>query len=71
MFEKDINKELYVREEFSIEEKLYESYVEMRKNIGKLENLKYSNEDKYISSKEFKQGFIAGVKIMSSLLLDL
>lgn len=71
MFEKEKCDILYAREKFSLEEKLYENYVEMRKNMNKLENFKYGKEDKYISSEEFKQGFIAGVKIMSSLLIDL
>ena len=71
MFEKDKKEILYIREDFSIEEKLYENYIEMRKNMSKLENYKYGKEDKYMTSEEFKQGFIAGVKIMSSLLIDL
>ena len=71
MFEKEKSNERYIREDFSIEEKLYESYIEMRKNMNKLENYKHGKEDNYISSADFKQGFIAGVKIMSSILLDI
>lgn len=70
MFEKDLSKVLYSRENYSLEEELYKNYIEMRSVIGKLESMKYNNEDKILNSEEFKQGFIAGVKIMSSLLLD-
>jgi len=71
MFEKDTDNLLYTRENFSIEEKLYKNYISMRKNINEFENLKYNNNDPYIDSEAFKQGFIAGIKIMSSLLLDI
>lgn len=70
MFEKDLSKVLYSRENYSLEEELYKNYIEMRSVMGKLESMKYNNEDKILNSEEFKQGFIAGVKIMSSLLLD-
>ena len=36
-----------------------------------IENFKYANEDKFVDNENFKQGFIAGVKIMSSILLDI
>ncbi|MBE5736601.1 MAG: hypothetical protein E7356_04560 [Clostridiales bacterium] len=71
MFEKDTGAIKYFREKYTMEEKIYESYVNMRKSLSELENYKYATEDKYISSEEFKQGFIAGLKIMSSLLLDI
>lgn len=71
MFEKNAKTILYTRENYSIEEELYKNYIEMRKSLGKLENMKYSNEDKLLDSEEFKQGFIAGIKIMSSILIDL
>ena len=71
MFEKHLEDILYQREDFTIEEKLYDSYIEMRKNMNKLEKFKYGGDDPILSNEEFKQGFIAGVKIMSSLLLDI
>jgi len=49
-------------------EKSSERYL--REEFSILEGLKYINEDKFINSEDFKQGFIAGVKIMSSLLID-
>lgn len=71
MFEKSTKDILYNRENFSIEEELYEAYIEMRKSMNKLERFKYGNDDPFQTSEEFKQGFIAGVKIMSSILLDI
>ena len=71
MFEKDKLKEKYIREEYSIEEELYNKYLELRKSLSRVENIKYDNPDTISLSEEFKQGFIAGVKIMSSLLLDI
>ena len=71
MFEKIIDEMLYTREKFSLEEKLFESYMSMRKIINELENYKYKSDDKYENSEAFKQGFLAGVKIMSSILLDI
>ena len=43
----------------------------MRKEISKIENYKYSVEDKYINNEDFKQGFLAGIKIMSSFMFDI
>ena len=71
MFEKDRSFELYTREKFTLEEKLYKDYVSMRKTMNDLENCKYAVDDKMLESTDFKQGFLAGVKIMSSLLLDI
>ena len=71
MFEKSLGDLLYTRENFSFEEKLYVSSIEMRIALGKMEKMKYGGDDKYLQSEDFKQGFIAGVKIMSSMLLDL
>ena len=71
MFEKDKLKEKYIRQQYSLEEELYNKYIELRKSISRIENIKYDNPDTAALSEEFKQGFIAGVKIMSSLLLDI
>ncbi|MBE5738899.1 MAG: hypothetical protein E7354_04155 [Clostridiales bacterium] len=71
MFEKDKATEMYTREKYTFEESLYAKYVDMRKIVSKIENFKYSNKDTQIDSEDFKQGFIAGVKIMSSLFMDM
>lgn len=71
MFEKEVSTILFTREKFSLEERLYESYSQMRKDMNEFEKFKYGNEDKFVESEEFKQGFIAAIKIMSSLLLDI
>lgn len=42
----------------------------MRRILHEIENIKYEVEDKYMTSKEYKQGFLAGIKTMSSLLMD-
>ena len=71
MFEKDRATMLYNRDAFTFEEKLYQKYLELRKITSELESIKYSKADTYSTSEDFKQGFIAGVKIMSSILLGL
>ena len=43
----------------------------MRNILKEIENYKYGVVDTFKNSEEFKQGFLAGVKIMSSMLLDL
>ena len=45
--------------------------METRKNIYGLKNLKYEIKDPYSNSEEFKQGFLAGVKTMMSIFMDL
>ena len=71
MFEKNTSLEKYTRTDFTYAEKLYDNYVSMRKEISKIENYKYSVEDKYINNEDFKQGFLAGIKIMSSFMFDI
>ena len=64
--------ELYTRTGHSYEEKLYEYYVEMNNVVNEFIGMKYGKqEDKLLRSNEFKQGFIAGLKIMSSIFLDM
>ena len=71
MFEKDKMNESYIRNSFTLEEELFKAYIEMRKAVNKVEKMKYSGvDDVIISNEDFKQGFLAGVKIMSSLLFD-
>lgn len=71
MFEKDKMQIMYLRDDFTYCEKLYDKYLEMRKVLGDIETLKYGKTDPILKSEDFKQGFIAGVKIMSSMLMDL
>ena len=71
MFEKNTSLEKYTRTDFTYAEKLYDNYISMRKEISKIENYKYSVEDKYINNEDFKQGFLAGIKIMSSFMFDI
>ena len=71
MFEKNKDDILFFRENFSYVEELYMNYIAMRKAINRVEFMKYGKDDPFSSSEEFKQGFIAGCKIMSSILMDL
>lgn len=71
MFEKDKAQIRYTRDAFTFEEKMYEKYIELRKVMHELESMKYGSDDKLINSEDFKQGFIAGVKVISSILLDI
>lgn len=70
MYDKDKNYERYSRERYSFAESLFERYLEMRKSFHKLEQIKYSTTDDFATSKEGKEGFIAGVYIMMSLFMD-
>ena len=63
--------ELYQREILSMAEKIYQGHIIMRKAINEFEKIKYNYDDKYINSNEYKLGFIAGVKAMSSIIKDL
>lgn len=71
MFEKDSSTEKYMRDTFTFEEEVYEKYMEMRKALSKVENYKYETKDNMQSSKDFKEGFIAGMKIMSTFFMDM
>lgn len=71
MFEKNPNYERYVITDFTYEEELYEKYMTMRRITSELENKKYSISDNFKDQEMFKQGFLAGVKVMSALLLDI
>ena len=66
----DSKTKLYIREYYTLAESLYNNYNEMRIALNNFEKMKYEVKDKYISNEDFKQGFIAGVKIMSSMFLD-
>ena len=43
----------------------------MRKIVNTLENKKYSVPDNFADKETYKQGFLAGVKIMSSIFIDI
>lgn len=43
----------------------------MRKALNKVENYKYGGEDPYIDNKDFKQGFLAGIKVISTMFMDI
>lgn len=70
MIDKDFELFDNIRENYSMAEKIYKAYFEMRKSVNKTINMKYKKEDTAINTPEFKEGFIAGDKVMSSILLD-
>ena len=73
MFDKPKELIYYKREHYTFAEKLYEQYVSMRKTATEFENIKYNNEfkDSFILSQEGKEGFLAGVYVMLSLMGDM
>lgn len=71
MFEKKDMLIKYTRVNFTFEEELFSKYMELRKVVSLLENIKYDAEDEMKDKEVFKQGFLAGVKVMSSVLLDI
>ncbi len=71
MFEKKDMLIKYTRVNFTFEEELFNKYMELRKVVSLLENIKYDAEDEMKDKEAFKQGFLAGVKVMSSVLLDI
>ncbi|MBE5735975.1 MAG: hypothetical protein E7356_01270 [Clostridiales bacterium] len=71
MFEKNKGDERYIREYFTMEEKLFEKYMEMVGVLFEVESYKYYKESPIQHQEAFKQGFLAGVKILSSMLLDI
>jgi len=72
MFDKNKSQELYTREHYTFAESLYNDYVNMRRTTTKFESNKYSKlDDSFINSKEGKEGFLAGVYVMLSLIGDL
>jgi len=61
-----------VRKQFSFEEDMYIKYIELERIVKDYKKMKYSDDDKSISDTiEFRDGFIAGVKLMSSIFLDM
>ena len=45
--------------------------MDMRRTMNKVENFKYDTKDEMQDSKAFKEGFLAGVKIMSTFFMDM
>ena len=72
MFNTSKEMERYVRDEYTMAEALYNEYMQMRAAVCKVENKKYSGDiDSMVGSEDFKRGFIAGVKVMSALFMDM
>ena len=71
LFNNDLIDILYTRTDFTYPEKLYEYFMKMRQELEDVHKAKYGSDDPYRTSEDFKQGFIAGVKIMSAILMDL
>ena len=67
----DKNLELYKREHYTMAEELFNNFKNMKGCVDGIQKLKYDFEDPYMLSEEYKQGFIAGVKIMSAILMDM
>ena len=63
--------ELYMRNHHTVSENIYSEYMNMRSEINRINKLKYEFDDEISSSKEFRKGFVAGVKVMMSLFMDL
>lgn len=61
----------YVREHYSACELIFKKYKEMREVINDIYRLKYDVKDEIANTKEFEKGFIAGVKVMMSLFMDM
>lgn len=71
MFEKNDMLIKYTRVNFTFEEELFKKYMELRQVVSLLENMKYDAEEEMKDKESFKQGFLAGDKVMSSVLLDI
>ena len=61
----------YFREHYSASEVIFKEYLKMREAINDIYKLKYDIKDDLANSKEFEKGFIAGVKVMMSLFMDM
>ena len=71
MRKNDKDLELYIRDRFTTAEKIYLNYMNIRKEINFMENMKYSVEDEYSQNEDYKQGFLAGIKLMMSIFMDI
>ena len=61
----------YIQDKYTLAEGLYNEYLKMREYVSAFENIKYAEEDNFKNSKEGKEGFIAAVYIMLSLIADM
>ena len=71
MIELDSEFERYLREDYTMAEQIFEGFKVMRKAVMKEANVKYVKDDEMLNSKEYKLGFLAGVKCMSAMFMDL
>ena len=67
----DKETELYMRKNFTIAEKIYEHYINIRRELSYMEKMKYDIKDDYILNEDYKQGFLAGIKVMMSIYMDM
>ena len=70
MIERDLNKILSGKENFLIEEKLFNYYIKMRESLKEFECFKYEYDDEMLKSKDFKNGFYSAIKLISSIIMD-
>lgn len=61
----------YKRDYYSACELIFKEYKNMREAINDIYRLKYLVKDEIANTKEFEKGFIAGVKVMMSLFMDM
>ena len=52
-------------------ENIYNAFQEMRKAVNSINSIKRTIDDKFLYNEDYKQGFIAGIKIMSAMFMDL
>ena len=72
MFKTSKDLELYNREYYTMAEQIYEQYMQIRKVVKGIENMKYGGDiDSFEHNEDFKQGFIAAVKVMSAIFMDM
>ena len=62
---------LYTREQYTMAENIYNAFQEMRKAVNSINSIKRTIDDKFLYNEDYKQGFIAGIKIMSAIFMDL
>ena len=70
MNENELDKILSGKDNFLIEEKLFNHYMAMRKCLKEFESFKYDYDDEMLKSKDFKNGFYSAVKLLSSIIMD-
>ena len=53
--------------EMTYEEKLFECYKELRRKMLDFDSFRYDMNIRMIESEEFKNGFLSGIKLFTSL----